>query len=144
MAERPALHLTNWASRAQHGPGRRLCVMAYPRTWELGDGTVLAAVPGGRQVRAFLAGELSVEAYRSHVEKYAASRMCGPGELMFAPRIGTHLGPATPVQGGDTLLCSCPRPDSPRRTHPCHLEWLAPYLVRAGWRVVLYGQEIAP
>ena len=41
----PTLYVTNWSSVRLHGPGRRLSIMARPRTWEHGDGLVSALAP---------------------------------------------------------------------------------------------------
>jgi len=46
------------------------------------------------------------------------------------------------LRDGDTLFCACAAPDSPRRKHPCHVEILAPYLVRAGWDAVIWGRRL--
>jgi hypothetical protein len=53
--------------------------------------------------------------------------------------------PSPPTQAKRTAALARLRahladPDSPKRTHPCHLEWLAPFLASAGWSVVLYGE----
>lgn len=150
MSDRPTLHLTNWASRSQHGPGRRLCAMARPRSWEHGDGMVPMLAPHMLDLDAWRAGRLTLAEYRERylwrLDDMQEGCLLGPGALALAlvdddyEGVGHH--PAREVRDGDSLLCSCPRPDSPRRTHPCHLEWLAPYLVRAGWRVILYGEEV--
>lgn len=139
--ERPTLHLTNWSSRAQHGPGRRLCAMARPRWWEHGDGWVLSVAPSELDLADWQAGRLSLDEYRVRYEELIADAadILPPGRLCFA-RPPARRG--QPVQDGDTLLCACPRPDSPRYVRSCHLSWLAPYLVRAAWRVVLYGEEV--
>jgi hypothetical protein len=145
MTERPTLHLTNWASKTQYGPGRRLCAMARPRAWERGDGWCSEVAPNGSDLRAWQAGGLTLEEYRSRYEARLAALdgygcLC-PGLLWYGME-GHYPLKSAFVQDGDALLCACPRPDSPRRTHSCHLEWLAPYLVRAGWRVLLYGVEV--
>lgn len=137
IQKRPALHLTNWSSRKQHGPGRRLCAMALPRAWEKGDGKVSMVAPRAEDLLAIKDGTLSVEVYQARyrmmLRRQVSQTGIGPGQLV--------LDRGDPVEDGDTLLCACPRPDSPRRHHECHIEWLAPFLRRAGWRVVLYGEE---
>lgn len=47
-----------------------------------------------------------------------------------------------PVPESASLLCGCAAPGSPRRAHPCHLELLTPFLVLAGWDVVLWGRRV--
>lgn len=139
----PTLHLTNWASLAQHGPRRRICAMARPRYWEVGSGTATLAHASLPVFDAFRRGDLTVAEYRERLEEawdhINVAGLLEPGVFKYVDLFNSrrrHL-----VAHGDTLLCACPRPDSPRRRHPCHLEWLAPHLVRAGWRVVLYAQE---
>jgi hypothetical protein len=44
------------------------------------------------------------------------------------------------VKSGDTVCCACAR--SERAAGRCHLAWAVPFLVRAGWRVVLDGEEV--
>jgi hypothetical protein len=145
MADRPTLHLTNLASRGQHGPGAKLCAMANPPWWARGDGKVGVAAP-------FLDDLLDVQARRIGIEEYAERCRLrwlyldglgrfAPGALVSVRREDKRAV-AVPVADGDTLFCACARPDSPKRTHPCHIEWLAPFLVRAGWRVVLYGEKV--
>ena len=142
MVSRPTLHLTNWSSRAQHGPGRKLCAMARPRRWERGDGRCAMAAPAEADLPDLQRGRLTEAGYRAElVQLWARALPLG----MLAPDcLGwrDHLSKLHRVQDGDSLLCSCPRPDSPRRTHQCHLEWLAPFLVRVGWDVVLYGRRL--
>lgn len=45
------------------------------------------------------------------------------------------------VADGDSLLCACSRTDA--AVARCHRAWAAPFLARAGWRVVLDGAEVA-
>lgn len=142
---RPTLYLTNWSSGALHGPGRKLCAMAAPRRWEHGDGLVQLAAPSPGALRLVQAtGDIA--GYR----RLLMDRWDGLGALLSplpptGQATGLHLADGDalrPVRDGDSLLCACARPSSPKRTHPCHLELLAPYLVRAGWDVVLHGQRI--
>lgn len=149
MTERPTLYLTNYSSLAQHGPGRKLCAMAAPRHHELGQGKVAEAAPDLTDLHAVRAGLMSIEDYRAACTvRFAFFVSLGryrPDTLACVTR--AHLEQDVrphnrPVEDGDTLFCACARPDSPRRTHPCHLEWLAPVLVRAGWDVVLYGRRL--
>lgn len=130
---RPTLYLTNWSSSALHGLGCKLCAMAKPRRWEQGVGRVFAATPPPHLVSGALDGSVSIGDYRAACEAIWAENDYRPGHLR-ADGMG--------VLDGDSLLCACARPGSPKRTHPCHLELLAPYLVRAGWDVVLHGQRI--
>ena len=136
----PTLYLTNWSSSKQHGPGLKLCAMASPRTWERGEGFVAHARPSYPHLKALKRHELEFGAYKDLTTATFEQRekLLGPGDLVWT---AYELGKHGLIKDGDTLLCSCARPNSPRRKHECHLEWLAPCLVRAGWRVILYGEE---
>jgi hypothetical protein len=116
--------------------------MTKPRWFELGDGRCLDAAPGRDDFEAVNAGRISPDEYRSRCESrwdYCHDQDgLAPGRLLWGREPGYPA--AGNVEDGDTLICSCPRIDSPKRTRQCHLEWLAPYLVRAGWDVVLYGR----
>jgi len=140
MSLTPTIYLTNWSSTKQHGPGRKLCAMAFPRKWEKGEGFVVHGRPDGFHLKAWKRYEMEFKIYKgltiSALER--SERLFRPGHLTWTAH---ELDKHGLVEDGDTLLCSCARPDSPRRKHECHLEWLAPYLVEAGWRVILYGEE---
>ena len=143
---RPTLYLTNWSSRWMHAPGRRLCAMAAPRRWERGHGTVHAAAPTESALRLVqLTGDFA--GYRLIIEDWfrmlfdAGRLRPQQAESSVYLRIG-DMQTGSAVVDGDNLLCACARPGSPARKHPCHLELLAPYLVRAGWDVVLHGRRI--
>jgi hypothetical protein len=143
---RPTLYLTNWSSRKLHGPGRKLCAMARPRHFERGDGRLDQCAPKAEWLRAVQNDRLSLGRYRKLCEEWFGTfRLLGsynPGALSFKTPTVNPTG-MRPVEDGDTLYCACARPDSPKRTHPCHLELLAPFLVRAGWDVVLHGRWLS-
>lgn len=132
------LHLTNWSSRTQHGPGRAWCVMASPRSWEHGHGRIGLLAPQLQDLQLVKAGRIS---HREYFNRYAGglrpallSGALAPGKLQaVADGVGVL------VDDGDTLCCACARPGSAARQHRCHLEELAPILREAGWQVVLYG-----
>ena len=135
---RPTLYLTNLSTRRHHGPGRLLCAMVAPRWWERQDGLVGMATPtigDLRQVQQ--TGDLS--AYRTACEE-TWGRWFGSGMRLRA-ETWTHPRVSSKVVDGDTLFCACARPGSPKRKHPCHLEILVPFLVRAGWDVVIDGRR---
>lgn len=143
----PTLHLTNWSSRKLHGPGHKLTIMAQPRTWEHGDGYVPVAVPTGTLLHTMRAALIERNAGRSEgaAERYQAAfekfwRGAEFNDLLRPRNLGwAHtgvLGATEEVRDGDTLCCAC------ARGAPCHRRWFAPFLVRAGWRVVLDGVEV--
>ena len=136
MGDRPTLHLTNWSSRKLHGPGRKLTIMAAPRRWEHGDGRVPAIVPPLDWLREALGGTLALEEYRRRYEdRLSGLSFLAPGAL----RADTPPG-WVDVRDGDTLCCACSRADA--AAGRCHRAWAAPFLVRAGWRVILDGVEV--
>ena len=134
----PTLYITNWSSRSLRGPGRSWSIMAAPRTWEHGDGTVAALVPHRPDLLLVKAGKISMAEYR---KRYLA-RLGAIGWLPLEPgqlcgRMDTHTGDL--VRDGDTLLCACSREAASKCE--CHRVWAAELLIQAGWRVVLDGQE---
>jgi hypothetical protein len=150
-ATRPTIYLTNASSKRQHGPGRRWCAMAAPGQHHHGDGRVIKAAPLEADLRSVLGGEITSDEYRAlcveRFEVFAESGSYAPGKLrgvMSAAKSPDGRPTAQLVMDGDTLFCACPRPDRPRRFPFCHIEVLAPFLVAAGWAVVLYGVPFNP
>lgn len=130
----PTLHLTNWSSSRLHGPGRKLTIMARPRSWEHGDGVVSAFVPDAQLLQQVKSGVMSFDTYAATLLDewtFRPLEWYAPGALVWGHAEGT-----TPVADGDTLLCAC------ARSAPCHRRVAAPLLVRAGWRVLLDGAEV--
>lgn len=137
--DRPTIYLANWSSKRHHGPGRKLSIMARPRVWEQGDGRVAILVPDAGALAAVKAGSVSIERYfadycsdLAYVTERIPDRL-SPGQLEFIQwhTLDRHL-----VADGDTLLCAC------AVGAPCHRREAAPFLARAGWRVILDGVEM--
>ena len=140
----PTLWVTNWSSKALHGPGRKLTIMALPREWEHGDGVVRAFRPEIADLRAIQAGNIDVGEYRRRFEAGIAeywSHSIAPNGLTAFHADREPLRRLSMVRDGDTLLCACSRKAAARGE--CHRVWAAKALVRAGWRVVLDGVEVA-
>jgi len=138
--DRPTIHLTNWSSRSLHGPGWKYTIMAAPRRWEHGEGLVRAVAPNTLDLADFKAGRLTLEDYRTRflvrMERFSEEpSVLAPGMLTAERNPG-----AFSVRDGDTLCCACSRADA--AAGKCHRAWAAPYLVRAGWRVILDGVEV--
>lgn len=137
MSDRPTIHLTNWSSPKLHGPGRKWTIMARPRAWEHGEGSLWALLPMEEDLLSVKAGTMSVADYRARCETrfttYADALI--PGVLRDGR--ARHAGKPLVVADGDTLCCAC------GRGAECHRRWAAPFLVRAGWRVILDGVEVA-
>lgn len=137
---RPTLYLTNSSSRNQHGPGDIWAAMAMPpahiREHTCGQVGCHAAA---RHVYAVREGLMSPAAYRQSCVTAAAAQDLRPAYL-----VGRPWGrPLTLIHPGDTLVCTCARPDTGRRPAEqpwCHLEVWAPWLAAAGWEVCLYGR----
>lgn len=56
-ADVPTIYLSNWSSHktpGAHGPGRKFTIMARPREWEVGEGTVAVLMPRGVTVALML------------------------------------------------------------------------------------------
>lgn len=135
-----SLYLTNAASLktpGHRGPGVVWAAMAFPPGWLLRAGARRLSDGAATQddLEAYYRREIDEEEYFSRFRRLLDQRAVydrlSPGRLGTGDR---------QVVNGDTLVCTCPRPDSPRRTHRCHLEELAPYLARSGWQIVLYGE----
>ena len=137
------IYLSNWSSHrtpGMHGPRRKFTIMANPRRWEHGDGEVSALVPPLEWVTEAKAGRLHIDNYAAWLRyRWTAAETAGlfrVGELE-AHVAGRHIE----VVDGDTLCCACSVAEA--RAGRCHRAWAAPFLVRAGWRVVLDGVEVA-
>jgi hypothetical protein len=130
---KPTLHITNWSSRKLHGPGRKLTIMARPRSWEHGEGKVASCTPAAAWLHSVRSGEISVDDYRRRIEGQLGVYNLSPGSLVV-------VNDGLPVRDGDTLCCACSREEA--AAGRCHRVWVAQALVRAGWRVVLDGVEL--
>lgn len=138
----PVLHVTNWSSwssKGLHGPGPKLTIMALPRSWEHGEGTVSALAPVAASLRAHQAGTMSIEAYRAEFEARLETILDAlrPGVLDYLP---TGASARVPVASGSTLCCACSRADA--AAGHCHRAWAGAVLARAGWRVILDGVAV--
>lgn len=131
----PTLHLTNWSSTKLHGPGRKWTIMAAPRKWEHGDGRLLDFVPPFGLLREVKTGIVTEGYYflelrrrwMRDVDDMVRTLGCNP----HAP--GALIVGEEEVADGDSLLCAC------AVGKPCHRREVAPFLVRAGWNVMLDG-----
>ena len=132
------IHLTNASSRKLHH-GSVYNIMAMPRGWEHFNGNVPAITPTMSWLAAVRRHACTVERYREKCEqKFADSLQSGilaPGRLL----VRSFACPVL-VRDGDTLVCACSREAAARGD--CHRAWAAPFLARAGWRVVLDGVAI--
>lgn len=147
----PTLFLANFstlrrADPAVVGTGRRWTAMAAPRRWEMGDGRVAALCPLPEDLRGVQSGRFTAEEYFERFRAGVGTRLwsLGPGLLSAHPSPNhwdRYPAPAT-VADGDFIGCACAR-DAALRGE-CHLFHAAPFLVRAGWRVVLHGVEWPP
>lgn len=148
----PVLHLRSWAwvaarQRAQEWPppgfsGRAYTIMALPRAWEHGDGRCATLVPQGEELEAMRTLVLVrqqgldvpdlLQRYRDLLSLRWSALELGPGQL----QADTPAGPVA-LKEGDALCCACSADES--LAGRCHRAMAAPWLVRAGWRVVLDG-----
>ena len=147
----PTLHLTNFSCIKLHGPGLVFTIMARPRSWEHGVGRVPALVPGGLTLTLMdpalterVIGRIgpATDAYRAawmrDLESALQRGVLAPGAMLWSAEAGQP--PTEAVGDGDTLCCACSRAEA--TAGRCHRAWAAPFLVRAGWRVLLDGAEV--
>lgn len=144
----PTLFLSNWSSHrtpGAHGPGRKWTAMAEPRAWEWGDGRVRALTPELGDPDGLLHAALTerhagvqdgsaMQAYRAYYIGGRILSALAPGALYAAAGGGMF----EPLADGDTVCCACSVAD--RAEGCCHLAWAAPFLIRAGWRVIMDGR----
>ena len=137
--------------------------MARPRRWEHGAGRVDALSPTDDLLpmldRALVAREVirqrgywpkdevgAISEYRTaYHRKLALDSWLAPGSLVALTTRETDYAPDgewVNVRDGDTLCCACSRVEA--AAGRCHRAWSAPFLVRAGWRVLLDGAEVTP
>lgn len=134
--------------------GAALTIMAMPRPvyGEHGDGRVPWLVPSGASL-TLLEEALAARGTPSEGDAVAAYRAAFEGQLRDALQRGElapgRLGyaverrgnaPRSPVLPGATLCCACSRDRS--LAGACHRAWSAPYLLRAGWEVILDGLPV--
>lgn len=127
----PTIHVTNHSSRALH-KGRVYTIMALPREWEHGEGTVRLLVPKVIDLRAVQSGALTMDAYR---ERYLAGLV---GADLRPGVLATEGG--TVLADGDTICCSCAKDEA--AAGRCHRVWAAEELHAQGWSVVLDGRLV--
>lgn len=142
---RPTLYLTNVASLRTPGhKGPRdghLTIQARPLHWARGQGRVNVLAPLGALEPLMLA---AIKERKSGIDstdcmtRYRAAYEYHLSQNNLEP---WRLGVVTDddfgfVQDGDTLTCTC------AKGVDCHRRWAAPYLVKAGWRVILDGVEV--
>lgn len=142
---RPVLYITNVASLKSsgfRGQGPVFNIQARPPFFAHGDGRVDVLAPLGqleslmdaaRDELRNLAGDEAFTRYRAAYEAHLSAQDLRPGHLRVTARMGLER---VEVRDGDTLTCTC------ARNKPCHRRWAAPFLVAAGWRVVLDGEEL--
>lgn len=141
----PTLYLSNWGGHATpgaHGPGRKLTIMARPRQWERGEGSVPLLVPDPDLLLDVKEERISHDEYREKFTHLVAFRIrrksmgIKPGELLVVSTTGTG-----PVQDGDSLLCAC-GVEKARKGH-CHRVVAGAFLAIAGWTVILDQEEMS-
>ena len=149
------IFIGGWHSPKFHGQGRRLTIMARPRSWEHGSGCVRQLTPKPSDLDEFKAGTLSLSDYKKRYEQHVHGddgRVCvfsventwmfelSPGQLTAVDDNDQGSLPFF-VADGDTLCCGCSRDASLKGE--CHRAWAAEMLVEAGWNVVIEGTTFA-
>lgn len=149
-ADCPTIFLSNWSSSktpGMHGPGRKYTIMAAPRSWEHGDGTVGMLVPNLQDLILAKRRIIDVDEYKRRFLATVNERCTNGinGDALAEATVDAQLAPDVlmstyqAVRSGDTLCCACSRDDA--AAGRCHRSWAADLLVAAGWRVVLDGVE---
>lgn len=140
---KPTLYLTNWSSHRTpgcHGRGRKLTIMAAPRKWEKGGGTVVVLTPNVHDLRAVQDQHISGAEYRERFERMVGklneAGKLAPGELLTFEGFGV----GELVLDGDTLCCACSRAEA--AAGRCHRVWAAKALAAAGWNIILDGEPL--
>lgn len=171
MDSRPTLYLSNFASYrtpGMHGPGAKWSIMLWTPERAKRRGAIEALQPGDNLARLThqLVGlrrlghrdENLLATYRTgyedrlarllHHEDVFEQYRLSPGLLRCVYSITGENDVAemqsddgVRVRDGDTLCCACSVAEA--RAGRCHRTWAAPFLVRAGWRVVLDGVEVS-
>jgi len=152
---KPTLHIDS-ASRLPSPEGLtvqplRLAAMALVPSWlrRVTDGRPIGCFATGDEVQlmeaALRARSNPLFASQGPVKRYRLTlearweKLIGAGALRpDTLRWGAHDGQREirSVPSGSWLVCTC------ARGVDCHTVWLAPFLARAGWRVVLRGEEV--
>lgn len=143
----PRIHLTNWSSHrtpGAWGTGRVWTIMALPRRWEKGEGSVPLFIPEIEDLFARQGDKITLEEYRKRflstvVQRVRMGKVGGlqPGTLMARTTLGLF-----PVETGATLCCGCSVEDA--HAGACHRSWAAAILSRLDWEVYLDGVLVTP
>lgn len=144
--DRPTIYLCASSARRpdKRGTGARFSIMAMPRAWEHGDGTVTEFVPPKPLLRAVQKGEVSWAFYELELRRRWTKRAAQwddtykPGFVFARKDEGGGRDRLIQVRSGDALFCGC------AEGKPCHRRIAAEYLHNAGWNVVLDGKPFAP
>ena len=157
----PTLYLAGWASwrtPGHHGPGGKFSIMQRTPRWAWGTAVGVLPQLGPQSGAEVVLLERLLEArhqkrpadpgmiaqYRGLLDARwcASAQHLRPGVLVYQ-RLGMAAGYPQEVLGtvgdGATLCCACSVGES--LAGRCHRAWLAPHLRRAGWAVVLDGED---
>lgn len=135
-AVKPTIYLSNWSSHAtpgHHGPGCKLTItdrICQPDRSK--RPRVLDLQPTADDFLLYRTWKITTAEYRHRFESALSANL---GRL--APGALASSSPEQLVLAGDTLCCTCSRAGAVW----CHRTWAAPFLIRAGWRVILDGVE---
>lgn len=136
----PTIHITNFASPQLH-KGRVFSIMMWTPSWAARTGVVSCLQPSPENLRAYKDHRLSIEDYRdrfeSHMKDMEVLDCLRPGKLCVPADHRRNIEGII-VADGDTLCCTCSRAEA--KAGRCHRAWIAPYLVKAGWNVILDGE----
>lgn len=160
---RPLLHLDtarelpHWqdslvasaVDRALPRVGWHLAAMAKPPGWVRGlthgrpdhayavgeEVALMEAALRARATSLFAQGSTAMDDYRAALDRRWAGVDFRPGVWRWRAHDGGEPQPGRElVRDGSRIACTCPR-------GPCHLRRLAPWLIAAGWDVLLHGER---
>lgn len=151
------LYVTSWnvpdilAYQGDPHTRRRWTVMAFPHPEQRGRGSVPLLTPPPplhAQLRTNMIARIrtgqadpAAEAafFRALTQGWEQAEKQGAFRALTGQP--WRLPNAEPLRDGDVLLCGCSLTDA--RAGLCHRTHFAPFLVRAGFRVILDGVEVA-
>jgi len=141
----PKIYLSNWSSHGTkgcHGPGKLLSIMVRTSRFAKPDGIIPGLMPRAIDFAEYKDGKIDLDTYRDRYFENSWEVDFSPGRLTWQPYSFLAQVVETPVGDGDTLCCICSREKAAKGE--CHRAWIAEFLLRAGWEVVLDGKKFVP
>jgi len=136
MIAKPIIHITNWPSKKLHGPGKKWTMMALPREWEKGDGSIDELVPTEEDTINAKSGKITFDEFRmNYFAELSSMSLFRLGRLQAITENDTKVY----VKSGDTICCVCSKDAASEGK--CHRVFAAEIMNDAGWHVILDGKD---